>query len=78
MAMAHGAPAGLRLLKELEHDGSLDEYHLLHAARADLLRRDSRRQGATQAYTRALDLAGNEAERQFLSKRLREVRGVGS
>ena len=52
----------------------LDAYHLLHAARADLLRRLGRGDDARAAYERALELAGNPVEREFLERRLREAR----
>ena len=53
--------------------GELDSYHLLHAARADLLRRLGRRDEAADAYRRAHALAGAAAERRFLERRLAEV-----
>ena len=71
VAMADGPRAGLALIEALA--GELDNYHLLHAARADLLRRMGSPQEAAKAYTRALALAGNESERRFLERRLREV-----
>jgi RNA polymerase sigma-70 factor (ECF subfamily) len=49
---------------------------LLHAARADLLRRMGSCEEAAKAYTRALALAGNESERRFLARRLREVQSA--
>jgi RNA polymerase sigma-70 factor (ECF subfamily) len=70
VAMAEGPAAGLELLEGLPLDG----YHLYHAARADLLRRESRLDEAEQAYARALELATNDAERSFLEQRLRSVR----
>lgn len=73
VAMVEGPARGLELLDGIEADGGLAEYHLLHAARADLLRRLDRRSEASVAYRRALDLAGNEAERSFLARRLTEV-----
>ena len=54
----------------------LDRYHYFHAARADLLRRLDEREAAAHAYTRALELAGNAAERAFLERRRAEVLGV--
>lgn len=75
VAMADGPAAGLGLLDALEADGALDAYHLFHAARADLLRREGRLQEAASAYERALALATNAAERAFLGRRLREVLG---
>jgi RNA polymerase sigma factor (sigma-70 family) len=58
---------GLAMIEQIE---GLDRYHLLHAARADLLRRLGRSADAAAAYRRALELAGNPAERSFLQKRL--------
>jgi len=51
----------------------LDDFHLLHAARADLLRRLGAYTDATTSYERALALATNESERRFLAKRLAEI-----
>ena len=53
--------------------GELSGYHLLHAARADLLRRLGASADARRSYERALVLATNESERRFLAKRLNEV-----
>jgi RNA polymerase sigma-70 factor (ECF subfamily) len=75
VAMADGPAAGLALVDALAGGGALDDYHLLHAARADLLRREGRREEAAAAYRRALELATNEAERRFLAARLAECRG---
>jgi RNA polymerase sigma-70 factor (ECF subfamily) len=55
--------------------GALDRYHYFHAARADLLRRLGAREPAAEAYARALELAGNAAERAFLERRLPYDRG---
>jgi RNA polymerase sigma-70 factor (ECF subfamily) len=73
VAMAEGAERGLALLDEIEARGELDDYHLLAAARADLFRRAGRRAEAAESYRRALTLGGNEGERRFLERRLREV-----
>jgi RNA polymerase sigma-70 factor (ECF subfamily) len=70
VAMADGADEGLDLIARID---GLDDYHLLHAARADLLRRLGRRQEAEGAYRRALALAPNPVERDFLERRLSEV-----
>jgi RNA polymerase sigma-70 factor (ECF subfamily) len=72
--MAEGARQGLTLIDRLAQDGSLDGYHLLHAARADLLRRVGATEDAARSYERALSLATNESERRFLTKRLQQVR----
>ena len=73
IAMARGLDAGLEVVGELEASGRLDGYHLLHATRADLLRRLGRLGEAEVAYRRALELAGSDAERRFLARRLDEV-----
>ncbi len=75
VAMADGPQAGLALVDRLGATGALERYHLLHATRADLLRRLDRRAEAADAYRRALDLATNPAERRFLERRLAEVSG---
>ena len=75
VAMAHSLPAGLQLLDELEERRTLSGYYLLPAARGDLLRRMERWDEAEAAYSRALTLMTNDAERRFLSRRLAEVRG---
>jgi RNA polymerase sigma-70 factor (ECF subfamily) len=71
VAMRDGPAAGLALVDELAE--ALDGYHLLHAARADLLRRQGRKEEAATAYRRALDLATNAAERRFLAGRLQAL-----
>jgi RNA polymerase sigma-70 factor, ECF subfamily len=71
VAMVEGPDAGLRLVDHLA--GELAEYHHFHSARADLLRRAGRFDDAANAYRAALDRCGNEAEREFLERRLGEV-----
>ncbi|MBZ5704322.1 MAG: RNA polymerase sigma factor [Acidobacteriia bacterium] len=73
VAMAEGPGEGLLLLDTLEHKAELRGYYLLPAARGDLLRRLGQWREAAAAYERALALAGNEAERRFLSRRLAEA-----
>ncbi|HXG76713.1 MAG TPA: sigma-70 family RNA polymerase sigma factor [Gaiellaceae bacterium] len=73
VALAGRIDDGLALLDELDGRGGLATYHLLHSARADLLRRLGRRSAAATAYRRALALAGNDVERRYLERRLREV-----
>ena len=75
VAMSDGPEAGLRLLDQLVARQLLPGYHLLPAARADLLRRLGRSAEAAAAYREALALVGNEAERRFLERRLSEVIG---
>ena len=74
VAMAHGPERGLELVDDLAGRGTLDGYHLLHATRADLLRRLGRADQARAAYERALALATNPVERAFLQRRLDESR----
>lgn len=73
MAMAFDPQAGLRELDALVASGDLERYHLLHAARADLLRRAGEHDEAARAYRRALDTVTNARERRFLERRLAEV-----
>jgi RNA polymerase sigma-70 factor (ECF subfamily) len=73
VAMAEGPMRGLTLLDELAEAGTLDHYHLFHAARADLLRRAGFRDDAHDAYTIALDLCQNAVEKKFLRRRLAEM-----
>jgi RNA polymerase sigma-70 factor (ECF subfamily) len=74
VAMVEGPQRALRLIDELDEDGQLDSYHLLHATRADMHRRAGSFKDAATAYTKALSLATNESERRFLERRLKEVR----
>jgi RNA polymerase sigma-70 factor (ECF subfamily) len=69
VAMAYGPERGLELIDGVELPG----YHLLHAARADLLRRLGRLEEAAAAYREALALEMNATERSFLEGRLTEV-----
>jgi RNA polymerase sigma-70 factor (ECF subfamily) len=73
VAMVDGPEAGLALMDELDASGALAGYHLLHAARADLLRRLGRAGQAAAAYRRALELTDNPVERSYLLVRLAEV-----
>ena len=73
VAMASGPQFGLALIDQLAEGKHLDDYHLLHAARADLLRRSGASTEAAKSYARALTLANNESERRYLERRLREV-----
>ena len=73
VAQAAGPAHGLAILDALAASGDLAGYHLLPAARADLLRRLGRRAESAAAYRSALDLAANPAERRFLERRLAEV-----
>lgn len=73
VAMVEGPARGLALVDRLSGRGELDDYHLLHAARADLLRRLGRTDEAAATYRRARELTANEAERAFLDRRLAEL-----
>jgi RNA polymerase sigma-70 factor, ECF subfamily len=73
VAMVDGPQPALALIDALAATGDLDGYHLLHAARADLLRRVGSLEEAARSYARALALATNASERRFLERRLREV-----
>jgi RNA polymerase sigma-70 factor (ECF subfamily) len=73
VAMRDGPARGLGLIDAILGAGDLEDYHLAHAARADLLRRLGRATEARAAYRRALDLAPSPTERRFLARRLREI-----
>ena len=73
VAMNQGFEPGLRLIDELGESGKLDDYYLFHAARADLLRRLRRTGEARSAYERALKLATNRVEQQYLRRRMSEL-----
>jgi RNA polymerase sigma-70 factor (ECF subfamily) len=74
VAMRDGPPAGLALIDAILARGDLSDYHLAHAARADLCRRLDRTAEARVSYERALSLTGQEPERRFLQRRLAELR----
>jgi len=76
VAMAEGPSRGLELIDAIETKGDLAGYHLLPAARADLLRRDGRWREAAEAYRQALSLVANDPERRYLNRRLAEVEGL--
>jgi RNA polymerase sigma-70 factor (ECF subfamily) len=73
VAMVDGPRPALELIDALAATGDLGAYHLLYAARADLLRRIGSRKEAAKSYQQALALVTNESERRFLERRLREV-----
>ena len=73
IAMADNPEPGLLLIDALAASGELEDYHLLHAAKADLLRRLGSLKEAEKSYRRALELVTNDSERRFLEKRLKEV-----
>jgi len=73
VAMRDGPAAGLELIDAILARGDLADYHLAHAARADLCRRLGNADQARASYERALTLAKQEPERRFLVRRLREM-----
>jgi RNA polymerase sigma-70 factor (ECF subfamily) len=73
VSLSQGPEAGLALVESIESEGQLHDYHLLPAARADMLRRLGRRAEAAEAYRRAFELAGTDAERRYLERRLLEA-----
>jgi len=76
VAMVHGPRPALALVDALTASGDLDDYHLLHSARADLLRRAGYLEEAAESYAKALALVTNDSERRFLERRLREVQSM--
>ena len=73
VAMRDGPQAGLELIDAILARGELADYHLAHAARADLCRRLGRTAEARESYQKALALTCQEPERRFLERRLQEV-----
>jgi RNA polymerase sigma-70 factor (ECF subfamily) len=73
VGMADRLEDGLALVDRLAAAGELGDYHLLHATRADFLRRLGRNPEAAEAYRKALNLARTEAERRYVTKRLHEL-----
>lgn len=73
IAMSEGFEKGLNLIEIVGADGKLNNYYLFHASRADLLRRLTRYDEASAAYTRALTLTTNTVEQKYIRKRLAEI-----
>jgi RNA polymerase sigma-70 factor (ECF subfamily) len=71
--MVEGPQPALALIDELASSSELAGYHLLHAARADMLRRLGSNAEAAQSYRQALALVTNESERRYLQSRLARV-----
>jgi RNA polymerase sigma-70 factor, ECF subfamily len=78
VAMVDGPRPALALIDALAATGDLDRYYLLHAARADLLRRLGSSREAAASYVRALGLVTNDAERRFLERRLQQLGQAGA
>ena len=64
---------GTELVESIASTGELDDYHLLHATRAELLCRIESPEEAARSFRRALALVTNDSERRFLERRLREL-----
>lgn len=73
LAIAEGPSAALEIVERLADEAHLRWYPYVHAVRADLLRRLGRGSEATAAYRAALDLTANEAERDFLRRRISDL-----
>ena len=73
VAMGAGLEEGLKQIEVVGASGELDRYYLFHAAQADILRRMGCRKESATAYTKALELATNRVEQQYLRRRLKEV-----
>jgi RNA polymerase sigma-70 factor, ECF subfamily len=77
-AMAYSIDEGLRLIDAIAVRGNLAQYHLLHAARADLLRRQGKDEDAITAYEAAIEQCHNDAERRYLQKRVLDLQTLRS
>jgi RNA polymerase sigma-70 factor (ECF subfamily) len=75
VTMLEGPEAGLRLIDAAGSSGKLENYYLFHAARGDVLRRLKRVDESIEAYLRAIELTTNRVERQYMRKRIEEIRG---
>jgi len=73
VAMGEGLELGLAQIDEIGSSGRLENYHLFHAARADILRRLGRKAESAEAYAAALRLAGNKVEQEYLRGRLKQL-----
>jgi RNA polymerase sigma-70 factor, ECF subfamily len=73
VAMSEGLERGLAQIDQVGASGALEDYHLFHAARADILRRLGRRMESAEAYTAALRLVTNQVEKDYLRERLKQV-----
>ena len=73
VAMSDGLETGLAQIEKIGASGELEQYHLFHAARADILRRMGRRSESAKAYAAALRLVTNQVEKNYLQERLKQV-----
>jgi RNA polymerase sigma-70 factor, ECF subfamily len=74
VAMSEGPRAALDVIDQIAETGELENYHLFHATRADMLRRVGSMDEAAKSYARAIQLASNQRERAYLERRLSEMR----
>ena len=74
VTMLEGPQAGLQLIEAAGSSGKLDNYYLFHAARGDVLRRLQRVDESIAAYSRAIELTTNPVEKQYIRKRIEEMR----
>jgi RNA polymerase sigma-70 factor, ECF subfamily len=77
VSLSVGPEAGLALVDAIELEGDLRDYHLLPAARGDMLRRLGRRDEAAASYRRAYELAGTDAEKRYLQRRVDDMTARG-
>jgi RNA polymerase sigma-70 factor, ECF subfamily len=77
VAMSDGLDRGLEQIEQVGASGRLEQYHLFHAARADILRRLGRRTESAEAYAAALRLVTNQVEKDYLRERLKQVAQQG-
>ena len=75
VTMLEGPEAGLRLIDAAGSSGKLENYYLFHAARGDVLRRLQRVHESIEAYLRAIELTTNRVEREYMRKRIEEMKG---
>lgn len=73
VAMAHSLESGLSLIEEIERTGTLDDYYIFYAAKADLLRRLGRIEEAKLAYSQASKLTDNRVSENYFQRRIEEV-----
>jgi RNA polymerase sigma-70 factor (ECF subfamily) len=73
VAMSEGLERGLAQINQVGASGQLEDYHLFHAARADILRRLGRKTESAEAYAAALRLVTNQVEREYLRSRLKQL-----
>jgi RNA polymerase sigma-70 factor (ECF subfamily) len=73
LAMSTSIDEGLKWIDRIEESGALNQYHLLHAAKGDLLRRSGQAENARAHYLKARDLTQNRGERGYLERRILEL-----